>query len=65
MFLRRERLLKPVPLLENRRMRREARKALDQIGIDIPFLNVPVAREGAMILDLIARVKKRDASRSS
>jgi simple sugar transport system ATP-binding protein len=91
MFLRRERLLKPIPLLENRRMRREARTALDEIGIDIPFLNVPVARlsggqrqaiavartisgdadiilldeplaamgakEGAMILDLIARLK--------
>ena len=92
MFLRREAVLKPIPLLENRRMRREARKALDQIGIDIPFLNVPVARlsggqrqaiavartisgdadvilldeplaamgakEGAMILDLIARLKE-------
>jgi simple sugar transport system ATP-binding protein len=92
MFLRRERLLQPVPLLSNREMRREARKALDEIGIDIPFLNVPVARlsggqrqaiavartisadadiilldeplaamgakEGAMILDLIARLKE-------
>jgi simple sugar transport system ATP-binding protein len=91
MFLRRERLFKPIPLLENRRMRREARAALDEIGIDIPLINVPVARlsggqrqaiavartisgdadvilldeplaamgakEGAMILDLIARLK--------
>ena len=72
-------------------MRREARKALDQIGINIPRIDVPVARlsggqrqaiavartisgdadiilldeplaamgakEGAMILDLIARLK--------
>jgi simple sugar transport system ATP-binding protein len=91
MFLRRERVLRPIPLLQNRQMRREARSALDEIGIDIPFLNVPVARlsggqrqaiavartisgdadiilldeplaamgakEGAMILDLIARLK--------
>jgi ABC-type sugar transport system ATPase subunit len=92
MFLRREPVMSPIPLLENRKMRREARSALDEIGIDIPFLNVPVARlsggqrqaiavartisgdadiilldeplaamgakEGAMILDLIARLKE-------
>jgi ABC-type sugar transport system ATPase subunit len=92
MFLRRERTFKPLPFLSNREMRREARKALDQIGIDIPYINVPVARlsggqrqaiavartisadadvilldeplaamgakEGAMILDLIARLKE-------
>jgi ABC-type sugar transport system ATPase subunit len=91
LFLRRERVLKPIPFLSNRLMRREARKALDQIGINIPRLDVPVARlsggqrqaiavartvsseadvilldeplaamgakEGAMILDLIARLK--------
>jgi ABC-type sugar transport system ATPase subunit len=91
LFLRRERVIKPVPFLNNFLMRREARKALDQIGINIPRLDVPVARlsggqrqaiavartvssesdvilldeplaamgakEGAMILDLIARLK--------
>jgi ABC-type sugar transport system ATPase subunit len=91
LFLRRERVLKPIPFLSNALMRREARKALDEIGINIPRLNVPVARlsggqrqaiavartihgaadvvlldeplaamgakEGAMILDLIARLK--------
>ncbi len=91
LFLHRERVLKPVPFLSNAIMRREARAALDQIGINIPRLNVPVARlsggqrqaiavartissgadiilldeplaamgakEGAMILDLIARLK--------
>ncbi len=91
LFLHREPVLKPIPFLSNALMRREAREALDQIGIDIPRLNVPVARlsggqrqaiavartiysgadiilldeplaamgakEGAMILDLIARLK--------
>ncbi len=91
MFLHRERLLTPIPFLANALMRREARKALDEIGINIPRLNVPVARlsggqrqaiavartissgadiilldeplaamgakEGALILDLIARLK--------
>jgi simple sugar transport system ATP-binding protein len=91
LFLRRERVLKPIPFLNNALMRREARKALDQIGINIPRLDVPVARlsggqrqaiavartisgdadiilldeplaamgakEGAMILDLIQRLK--------
>jgi ABC-type sugar transport system ATPase subunit len=79
-------------LLRNAQMRREARQALDQIGINIPRLNVPVARlsggqrqaiavartissqadillldeplaamgakEGALILDLIQRLKE-------
>ncbi len=91
LFLRRERVHKPIPFLSNALMKREARKALDQIGINIPSLEVPVARlsggqrqaiavartvsgdadiilldeplaamgakEGAMILDLIARLK--------
>jgi ABC-type sugar transport system ATPase subunit len=91
MFLRRERVLKPVPFLANRTMRAETRAALDEIGINIPNLNAPVARlsggqrqaiavartvhsdadillldeplaamgakEGAMILDLIQRLK--------
>jgi ABC-type sugar transport system ATPase subunit len=92
LFLRREKLLTPVPFLANALMRREARRALDEIGINIPRLNVPVARlsggqrqaiavartissgadvilldeplaamgakEGAMILDLVARLKE-------
>jgi simple sugar transport system ATP-binding protein len=92
LFLRREKVTKPIPFLSNALMRREARKALDQIGINIPRIDVPVARlsggqrqaiavartisgdadiilldeplaamgakEGAMILDLIARLKE-------
>jgi simple sugar transport system ATP-binding protein len=91
LFLHREPVFKPIPFLENAVMRRQARSALDEIGINIPRLNVPVARlsggqrqaiavartissgadiilldeplaamgakEGAMILDLIARLK--------
>ncbi len=92
LFLRRERVMRPLPLLENRRMKREARKALDEIGINIPRIDVSVARlsggqrqaiavartvngtadvilldeplaamgakEGAQILDLVARLKE-------
>jgi simple sugar transport system ATP-binding protein len=92
LFLRREKVHRPIPLLSNALMRRQARKALDEIGINIPRLDVPVARlsggqrqaiavartisgdadvilldeplaamgakEGAMILDLIARLKR-------
>ncbi len=91
LFLRRERLLRPLPLLDNRKMKREARAALDEIGINIPTIDVSVARlsggqrqaiavartvnsdadillldeplaamgakEGAQILDLVARLK--------
>jgi simple sugar transport system ATP-binding protein len=91
MFLRREKVLRPLPFLSNRAMRAETRAALDEIGINIPSLNAPVARlsggqrqaiavartvhsdaeillldeplaamgakEGAMILDLIQRLK--------
>jgi simple sugar transport system ATP-binding protein len=44
MFLRRERVHVPIPLLNNALMRRETREALDDIGINIPRLDVPVAR---------------------
>jgi simple sugar transport system ATP-binding protein len=44
LFLRRERVTHPIPLLSNAIMRREARRALDEIGINIPRLDVPVAR---------------------
>jgi simple sugar transport system ATP-binding protein len=91
MFLKREKLLRPTPLLANSAMKREARAALDQIGVNVPRLDVPVARlsggqrqaiavartvnsdadiilldeplaamgakEGAMILDLVARLR--------
>ena len=91
MFLRRERVTRPLPFLANRAMRKETRAALDEIGINIPSLNSPVARlsggqrqaiavartvhseadillldeplaamgakEGALILDLIQRLK--------
>ncbi len=91
LFLRRERVHHPLPLLSNRQMKREARSALDEIGINIPRIDVAVARlsggqrqaiavartvhsdaeillldeplaamgakEGSMILDLVARLK--------
>jgi ABC-type sugar transport system ATPase subunit len=91
LFLRRELVEKPLPFLANRRMKKRAREALEQTGINIPRLDVPVARlsggqrqaiavartisgdadvilldeplaamgakEGALILDLIARLK--------
>jgi ABC-type sugar transport system ATPase subunit len=91
LFLRRERVKTPIPFLNNALMKRDARKALDEIGINIPRIDVPAARlsggqrqaiavartisgdsdiilldeplaamgakEGAMILDLIERLK--------
>jgi len=91
MFLRREKIRSPLPFLANHLMRKETREALDEIGINIPRLNAPVARlsggqrqaiavartvhseadillldeplaamgakEGALILDLIQRLK--------
>ena len=44
MFLHRERVLRPLPILANRQMRAAAKAALDEIGIRIPDLNAPVAR---------------------
>jgi simple sugar transport system ATP-binding protein len=91
MFLRREKVHRPLPFLANREMKVKAREALDEIGINIPRIDVAVARlsggqrqaiavartansaadillldeplaamgakEGAMILDLVARLK--------
>jgi simple sugar transport system ATP-binding protein len=91
MFLCREERFSATPFLDRRKMKREARKSLDDIGINLPRLDLPVARlsggqrqsiavargvysaadillldeplaamgakEGAMILDLIARLK--------
>ena len=92
MFLCREERLSWLPFLDARRMKRETRKSLDEIGINLPRLDVPVARlsggqrqsiavargvysdadillldeplaamgakEGAQILDLVARLKE-------
>jgi ABC-type sugar transport system ATPase subunit len=91
LFLRREYVHKPIPFLSNHLMRKRARAALEETGINIPRLDVPVARlsggqrqaiavartvsgdadiilldeplaamgakEGALILDLIQRLK--------
>jgi ABC-type sugar transport system ATPase subunit len=91
MFLFREKIHKPLPFLSNREMKRVTREALNETGINIPRIDVPVARlsggqrqaiavartisgdadvilldeplaamgakEGALILDLIARLK--------
>ena len=91
MFLRREQVHKPFPFLARRSMARATRKALDEIGVSIPHIDVPVARlsggqrqaiavartvtsdadillldeplaamgakEGALILDLVARLR--------
>jgi simple sugar transport system ATP-binding protein len=91
MFLRRELVKRPLPFLARARMRSETRAALDEIGVNVPRLNVPVARlsggqrqaiavartvhsdadiilldeplaamgakEGAMILDVVARLR--------
>jgi simple sugar transport system ATP-binding protein len=91
MFLKREKRIGRTPFLANGAMKREARTALDEIGVNVPRLDVPVARlsggqrqaiavartvnsdadiilldeplaamgakEGAMILDLVARLR--------
>jgi ABC-type sugar transport system ATPase subunit len=93
MFLNREPVIRPIPLLKNRQMRRIAKEHLDEIGVEIPSVNSEVAslsggqrqaiavaravfsnckvllldeplaamgvKEGAMILDLVRRLKDR------
>jgi ABC-type sugar transport system ATPase subunit len=44
MFLRRELVHRPLPLLSNHTMRKQARAALNDIGIHIPSIDAPVAR---------------------
>jgi simple sugar transport system ATP-binding protein len=92
MFLKREKRYRGLPFLNSRAMKREARTALDEIGVNVPRLDVPVAKlsggqrqaiavartvnsdadiilldeplaamgakEGAMILDLVARLRE-------
>ena len=93
MFLNREPVVRPIPLLKNRQMRKIAKEHLDEIGVQIPSVNAEVAmlsggqrqaiavarsvfsnpkvllldeplaamgvKEGAMILDLVRRLKER------
>jgi simple sugar transport system ATP-binding protein len=44
MFLKREKLLRPFPFLSTRAMKRETRRALDEIGVNVPRIDVPAAR---------------------
>ena len=44
MFLNREVVLKPLPFLNNRVMREQAREALDKIGVKIPSVDATVAK---------------------
>jgi simple sugar transport system ATP-binding protein len=91
MFLKREKVHAPLPFLANRAMKAETRRALDDIGVNVPRIDVPVAKlsggqrqaiavartvnsdadiilldeplaamgakEGAMILDVVARLR--------
>ena len=43
LFLNSEMTLRPFPLLNNRRMKERARRALDEIGINIPSIDTQVA----------------------
>ena len=76
MFLNREPVRRPLPLLRNKVMRQEAQKHLDSMGIKtLSSVDVEVAmlsggqplaamgvKEGAMILDIVRQVKARGIS---
>src|ERR1051326_5907686 len=63
MFLKRERLLGFLPLLNNGAMRREARMHLEQLGIRLPSINIEVAKlsGGQRQAVAIARAVSSDA----
>lgn len=63
MFLKRERLLGFLPLLNNGAMRREAREHLEQLGIKLPSVNIEVAKlsGGQRQAVAIARAVSSDA----
>lgn len=63
MFLKRERLLGFLPLLNNGAMRREAREHLEQLGIKLPSVNIEVAKlsGGQRQAIAIARAVSSDA----
>jgi simple sugar transport system ATP-binding protein len=42
MFLNREPVARPIPLLKNRQMKKLAREHLDEIGVNIPNISAPV-----------------------
>ena len=63
LFLRRERVHRPLPLLANRQMKREARVALDEIGINIPRIDVAVARLSGGQRQAIAVARTRQLRR--
>ena len=44
MFLERERLFDPLPLLRNGQMKREARQYLQEMGVEVPSVDDPVAQ---------------------
>ncbi len=44
MFLKRELTLKPLPLLNNRAMREQARDHLEKMGVNIPSVDIEVAK---------------------
>jgi ABC-type sugar transport system ATPase subunit len=63
MFLHREVVTRPLPFVANRKMRAQTRKALDQIGIHVPNIDLPVARlsGGQRQAIAVARVISGDA----
>lgn len=63
MFLKRERLWKPLPFLNNRAMRKAAHEHLEQLGIKIPSVDIEVSKlsGGQRQAIAIARAVSSDA----
>jgi ABC-type sugar transport system ATPase subunit len=63
LYLRRERVVPGIGLVSNRAMKKGAREALDQIGINIPRIDAPVARlsGGQRQAIAVARAAQSDA----